>query len=271
MAKPVKKKAPKKVKSGGKVRKTPRKLSKKEVKEDKAIEWDKAPKKKRARPPKPTSKQKDETIDFTNGSSAPDKKKRGLRSFSPKFKRSDDEDLDQAIVLDDDVELEVRPQGWWVTGTPGRNRVIVVTLIVVLLLGMVSVSYNFIIPRTEVEMRTVYHERPGGGGTGGGINVNFFIDNQGTAEINQVKVTLKVFNETMQLMASTNRTYSSVAMKGYREVALAFIGNHYEDYTIQVSCSFRSFGEAYARTYEYRTVEEQMNLHYIEEVSTLKL
>ena len=62
-----------------------------------------------------------------------------------------------------------------------------VPLAVLILVLLSFGTYQWIIPRTDLEVRTVYHEAPGGGGTGGTVNINVLLTNLGNREIGSLE------------------------------------------------------------------------------------
>ena len=63
------------------------------------------------------------------------------------------------------------------------NRIWLVPLLSLLVLLIAFATYEWVIPRTNLEIETVYHEGIVGGGTGGSINVNVILANEGNREI----------------------------------------------------------------------------------------
>lgn len=135
----------------------------------------------------------------------------------------------------------------------------------VLLVIMLSfATYQWFIPRTDLEVRTVYHEAPGGGGTGGTININVLMTNLGNRDVRSLKcdVTLSIMDGgvvTRHSMGPDNLVNDENI-----EVKITYIGSHYDTYLIDLKVSFECSGNSFSETMSYRTIEDTMNLVFIE-------
>jgi hypothetical protein len=150
--------------------------------------------------------------------------------------------------------------------TPGKVVSIVVVLALVALLAGGFLIYYYVYPRVDLEIKTLYHERIGGGSTGGGINVNIQLTNKGTVDIEGLGITVNIINETDSLMKSESLSMGDIEPHDVQEAAMDFIGNHLETYYITISVKFSSNGEAFAKDYSYKTYEESMNIVFVSDV-----
>jgi len=139
-----------------------------------------------------------------------------------------------------------------------------VGLLVVLL---VSLSlYLWIIPRTELEVRTVYHESPGGGGTGGVMNVNVLLTNMGNREVSSLTCNVVVMSDGSTVHGRSEGGSISLSRMEVAEISMHFTGSQYEEYTITVSLSFNCCGNTEVEDLEFTTSEDEMNLVFVEKV-----
>ncbi len=73
------------------------------------------------------------------------------------------------------------------------KRPILRTLMALAVILVVGLSlYTYVIPRTDLTIRTIYHEAPGGGGTSGVMNLNVLLSNTGTLELENFTLTIEV-------------------------------------------------------------------------------
>ncbi|MDG6225825.1 MAG: hypothetical protein QCI82_09975 [Candidatus Thermoplasmatota archaeon] len=126
------------------------------------------------------------------------------------------------------------------------------------------VSYLYIIPRTDMEVRTVYHEMPGGGGTGGVINVNVLLDNRGNRMADSIQCYVEVRDDEDRQMVARSITGISLGPGNIAELSASFIGSQYDDYRISVHLRFDSSGGTRIADLDYTTREDRMNLVFVE-------
>jgi len=151
--------------------------------------------------------------------------------------------------------------------TPGKKiTMIAVIALAVIIIGAVVVYY-YVYPRVDLEIKTLYHERIGGGSTGGGINVNVLFSNKGTEDIEGLSLVLTVINQTDQLMKQDSMSVGDIEPHEASEAYVDFIGNHLDTYYITLSVKFSSGGESYSKDYSYKTYEDAMNIVFLSEVS----
>lgn len=150
--------------------------------------------------------------------------------------------------------------------TPGKKVTVAVVLIIILILITIAALYFFIIPRTCLTVQTVYHERMGGGSTGGGININILFKNDGTTQIGAIEYSLTVINQTNDFMAKSKGNIAPLDRGEIGEITASFIGNHFETYFISLTVSFKSNGEGFSKDFSYMTEEDSMNLMFVDKI-----
>ncbi|RLF68833.1 MAG: hypothetical protein DRN57_02830 [Thermoplasmata archaeon] len=137
----------------------------------------------------------------------------------------------------------------------------------VIMVGIVIIAflfYQWIIPRTNLEVRTVYHESPGGGGTGGVINVNVLLTNWGNREISDLDCRVVVDQVGGGEMARNEAPDLVLGRGENAEIKLSFIGSQFADYKISISLSMICSGSTTERVLVHETEEEQMNLVFVD-------
>lgn len=148
----------------------------------------------------------------------------------------------------------------------GSRKKWLVPLIVLGILLLAFLTYQWIIPRTNLEIRTVYHESPGGGGTGGSINLNVLLTNWGNRKLGSLDCFVRIYDDHGREVARNDIDDMSLSRGDNAEIRIAFIGSQYIDYTIDIDVSFSSTGDNYSRDIEHRTVEDQMNLVFVNNI-----
>jgi hypothetical protein len=146
--------------------------------------------------------------------------------------------------------------------TPGKKITVVVVILIVGLLIVAALLYFVIIPRTSLSIQTVYHERLGGGSTGGGININIRFTNDGTNKIMGIDMTLSVINQSDVQVIRFVDSVGQLERGESQEVRTEFIGNHLETYYMTLSVTFKSEGESFSKDFSYKTEEDIMNLDF---------
>jgi hypothetical protein len=144
----------------------------------------------------------------------------------------------------------------------GKKGVFVVVITIILVFIIAQVLYYYVIPRVNIDLKTVYHEATGGGGTGGLINVNTKVVNSGTVEARDFQMTLSVYNSTEVLLI--NKTYSNDILSPGKEYELKVVtnGNSYEDFYITLEVEFTTSDNDYFERYNYKTYEDPMNIDF---------
>ncbi|MEA3559719.1 MAG: hypothetical protein U9R75_10740 [Candidatus Thermoplasmatota archaeon] len=124
--------------------------------------------------------------------------------------------------------------------------------------------YQWIIPRTDLEVRTVYHEAPGGGGTGGTININVLLTNQGNRDIDDLECIVWVRSGEGEVLSFKEVKNVFLGSRENTEMKLVIVGSHYSVYKIAVELLFHSVGSDHSRDLDYSTSEDAMNLVFVE-------
>ena len=136
--------------------------------------------------------------------------------------------------------------------------------VAVLIIVLISFgTYQWIIPRTDLEVRTVYHEAPGGGGTGGTININVLLSNLGNREISSLESTVSVMLKTGGKVSNHETGPDTLASGDNIEVKITYIGSQYDTYLIEIQLRFDCSGDTHTTTLNYETKEDVMNLVFV--------
>lgn len=135
---------------------------------------------------------------------------------------------------------------------------------VLLVIILSFATYQWIIPRTDLEVRTVYHEAPGGGGTGGTININVLFTNLGNREVRSLEcdVSISILDEGVVTRHSSGP--DTLSSDENIEIKITHTGSHYVTYVIDLEVSFECSGDSHSRTMSYQTVEDTMNIVFVE-------
>jgi hypothetical protein len=148
----------------------------------------------------------------------------------------------------------------------GKKRKWLVPVIAIAVVLLLFASYQWIIPRTNLEIRTVYHESPGGGGTGGVININILLINKGNRRIDDLDC-MVIVRETGGREVGRNNLESMDLSRGTNaEIKLNVIGSQYRGYRISIDLSFEEFRGRETVTLEHSTTEDQMNLVFVDNI-----
>jgi hypothetical protein len=140
--------------------------------------------------------------------------------------------------------------------------IVPMAVLLVILLGFAS--YQWLIPRTDLEVRTVYHEAPGGGGTGGTINVNVLLTNMGNRDVSTLKCDVIVMLEGGGSVARHSLGPESLGQGENVEIKMPYIGSQYDNYLIDIEVSFDSSGDSHYKSLNYQTEEDVMNIVFVE-------
>jgi hypothetical protein len=131
-------------------------------------------------------------------------------------------------------------------------------IVLVLLIG--AGVYLYVIPRSGLSVRTIYHETPGGGGTGGVINVNIVMENTGNQGVDGLSFEIGIKNSTGAYMTGRSGQDLSIPPGKNAEIKLNFVGSQYDTYEIKIHIRFDSGGDTTISDLLHRTVEDEMNL-----------
>ncbi|MGA1792961.1 MAG: hypothetical protein ACMUHM_03330 [Thermoplasmatota archaeon] len=137
---------------------------------------------------------------------------------------------------------------------------VAVTLILLISFGM----YQWVVPRTDLEIRTVYHEAPGGGGTGGTIHFNVLLSNMGNREISSLECSVLVQLKGGGKVASHDMEPEMLAPGDNMEIKITYIGSQYDTYIIDIDVRFDCSGDTHTGSLDYETKEDLMNMVFVE-------
>jgi hypothetical protein len=150
--------------------------------------------------------------------------------------------------------------------TPGTPRPVpwrLVGIAIVLAIIIVATLYLFAIPRADADLVIRYNE-----GLLGGINVDARLENHGTREMDNVKVTILVQNSTDVRMADLVTFEGNVPSHGQKGMeAISFIGDQWDTYHIFVEWSFTCAGNTYTGSEHYSTEGDAMNQWFTNELA----
>ena len=110
----------------------------------------------------------------------------------------------------------------------GKFAVVVVAVLLVLL------CYSYFLPRTEVEIDTVYHS------SYSGLFVQSKVSNTGTKEITDLKIKSSVWNGTEMLVSETNYPGILKSKQSVKLPHLMFDGPHADEYDLIIEMEFNS-------------------------------
>ena len=150
--------------------------------------------------------------------------------------------------------------------TPGKPRPVpwrLVGVAIVLTIIIISTLYLFAIPRCDAELIIRYNE-----GLVGGINVDARLENHGSRDMENVKVTILVQNSTDVRMADLAIFEGSVPAHGQKGLeAISFTGDQWDTFHIFVEWSFTCSGETYTGSEHYSTEGDAMNMWFTKELA----
>ena len=115
-----------------------------------------------------------------------------------------------------------------------QKRVLVKTSTVILALFLIFICHSYVIPRTEVEIDTVYHS------SYSALFVQSKMNNAGTQEITDLKVKSSVWNGTEMLVTETSYLGILKAKQSVKLPPLIFDGPHADEYDLVIVVGFSS-------------------------------
>ena len=132
---------------------------------------------------------------------------------------------------------------------PQQRKVIIKFGVGIMALLLVFVCYSYVIPRTEVEIDTVYHS------SYSALFVQSKISNTGTKQISNLKIKSSVWNGTEML--ETNAHYPGVlnAKQSVKLPPLIFDGPHSDSYELLINLEFIIDGEKQTLVYNYKIAD----------------
>ncbi len=132
---------------------------------------------------------------------------------------------------------------------PQQRKVIVKFGVAILALLVIFVSYSYIIPRTEVEVETVYHS------SYSALFVQSKLSNTGTKQITELMVKISVWNGTEMLETDTHYPGILNAKQSVKLPPLLFDGPHSDSYELLINIEFVVDGEKLTLTYNYEIAD----------------
>lgn len=114
---------------------------------------------------------------------------------------------------------------------------------------IIFVSYSYILPRTEIEIDTVYHS------SYSGLFVQSRISNMGTEEITDLKVKISVWNGTDMLETDTHYPGVLNAKQSVKLEALMFDGPHADEYDLIIMLDFNQESKKQNLIYNYKIAD----------------
>ena len=132
---------------------------------------------------------------------------------------------------------------------PQQRKVIIKFGVGIMALLLVFVCYSYIIPRTEVEIDTVYHS------SYSALFVQSKISNTGTKQISNLKIKSSVWNGTEMLETDTHYPGVLNAKQSVKLPPLIFDGPHSDSYELLINLEFIIDGEKQTLTYNYKIAD----------------
>jgi len=113
-----------------------------------------------------------------------------------------------------------------------QKRILVKSGTIVLALFLVFICYSYFIPRTEIEIDTVYHS------SYSALFVQSKINNAGTEEITDLKIKSSVWNDSEMLETETHYPGILQAKQSVKLPPLLFDGPHADEYYLVIVLEF---------------------------------
>jgi hypothetical protein len=132
---------------------------------------------------------------------------------------------------------------------PQQRKVIIKFGVGIMALLLVFVCYSYVIPRTEVEIDTVYHS------SYSALFVQSKISNTGTKQINNLKIKSSVWNGTEMLETDTHYPGVLNAKQSVKLPPLIFDGPHSDSYELLINLEFIIDGEKQTLVYNYEIAD----------------
>ncbi len=121
-----------------------------------------------------------------------------------------------------------------------RRNLMIIAAVAVAVLVVVAALWFYVIPRTELQVTTVYRE-----GSLNVININVKLENTGTENIEKIIWEIEVRNDTRSFIDETGNI-SDIRPGGSKQIATYFFGDQWETYEIFVNLSFESKGTVFS-------------------------
>ena len=132
---------------------------------------------------------------------------------------------------------------------PQQQKVIVKFGVGIMALLLIFVCYSYVIPRTEVEIDTVYHS------SYSALFVQSKISNTGTKQISNLKIKSSVWNGTEMLETDTHYPGVLNAKQSVKLPPLIFYGPHSDSYELLINLEFIIDGEKQILAYNYEIAD----------------
>ena len=132
---------------------------------------------------------------------------------------------------------------------PQQRKIIVKFGVGIMALLLVFVCYSYVIPRTEVEIDTVYHS------SYSALFVQSKVSNTGTKQITNLKIKSSVWNGTEMLETDTHYPGVLNAKQSVKLPPLIFDGPHSDSYELLINLEFIINGEKQTLTYNYKIAD----------------
>ena len=132
---------------------------------------------------------------------------------------------------------------------PQQRKIIIKFGVGIMALLLVFVCYSYVIPRTEVEIDTVYHS------SYSGLFVQSKISNTGTKQISNLKIKSSVWNGTEMLETDTHYPGVLNAKQSVKLPPLIFNGPHSDSYELLINLEFIIDGEKQILAYNYEIAD----------------
>ena len=132
---------------------------------------------------------------------------------------------------------------------PQQRKVIIKFGVGIMALLLVFVCYSYVIPRTEVEIDTVYHS------SYSALFVQSKISNTGTKQISNLNIKSSVWNGTEMLETDTHYPGFLNAKQSVKLPPLIFDGPHSDSYELLINLEFIIDGEKQTLAYNYEIAD----------------
>ena len=132
---------------------------------------------------------------------------------------------------------------------PQQRKIIVKFGVGIMALLLIFVCYSYVIPRTEVEIDTVYHS------SYSALFVQSKISNTGTKQISNLKIKSSVWNGTEMLETDTHYPGVLNAKQSVKLPPLIFDGPHSDSYELLINLEFIIDGEKQTLAYNYEIAD----------------
>ena len=132
---------------------------------------------------------------------------------------------------------------------PQQRKIIIKFGVGIMALLLVFVCYSYVIPRTEVEIDTVYHS------SYSALFVQSKISNTGTKQISNLKIKSSVWNGTEMLETDTHYPGVLNAKQSVKLPPLIFDGPHSDSYELLINLEFIIDGVKQTLAYNYEIAD----------------